>query len=196
MNSALILASQSPRRKTLLSQLGYEFSCLPADIDEATLCNESPENYVLRMAITKAKVIVNRSTQESTVLGADTCVVLDNEILSKPINQQAALTILLKLSGRTHQVLTAIAVINSGKEQSRVVKTQVTFKTLTEQEIIKYWQTGEPQDKAGSYAIQGLGGQFVTHISGSYSAVVGLPLYETANILTAFNIKSALYNQG
>ena len=188
----LILASQSPRRKVLLEQLGYQFSTLVADIDESVCDHESAKDYVLRLAQEKALAIFKTLTLEqqmqSLVLGADTCVVIDGTILGKPANEAECIATLLRLENNQHQVLTAIAVIgNKAKdsldEYSQVIETQVIFKPLTINEIKRYWQTGEPCDKAGSYAIQGIGGQFVTTINGSYSAVVGLPLYETAQLL-------------
>lgn len=192
----LLLASQSPRRKDLLNQLGYHFETEVADIDETVLPAETPKDYVLRLAVEKASAIFERLPKakkaETLVLGADTCVVSDNHILGKPDNEQHCLTMLQQLSGKTHQVLTSIAVIGDNIEVKDVIKTQVSFKPLTIQEISRYWQTGEPCDKAGSYAIQGIGGQFVTNINGSYSAVVGLPLYETAQMLAGFGIATSI----
>jgi septum formation protein len=192
----LLLASQSPRRKDLLNQLGYHFETEVADIDETVLPAETPKDYVLRLAVEKASAIFERLPKakqaETLVLGADTCVVSDNHILGKPDNEQHCLTMLQQLSGKTHQVLTSIAVIGDNIEVKDVIKTQVSFKPLTIQEISRYWQTGEPCDKAGSYAIQGIGGQFVTNINGSYSAVVGLPLYETAQMLAGIGIATSI----
>jgi septum formation protein len=192
MNKQLILASQSPRRKMLLEQLGLQFSTLVADIDESACDGESAKDYVLRLAQEKAHAIFNTLTLEqqmqSLVLGADTCVVIDGIILGKPANEAECIETLLRLENNQHQVLTAIAVIgyktqNAIDECSQLIETQVSFKALSVSEIKRYWQTGEPCDKAGSYAIQGIGGQFITTINGSYSAVVGLPLYETAQLL-------------
>ena len=188
----LILASQSPRRKTLLEQLGYQFGTLVADIDESVCDHESAEAYVLRVATDKAlaifQILSQEKQQQSLVLGADTCVVIDGIILGKPENEAECIETLLRLENNYHQVFTAIAVVGYEKENAveiitNVIKTQVHFKALTIDEIKRYWQTGEPCDKAGSYAIQGIGGQFITTINGSYSAVVGLPLYETAQLL-------------
>ena len=188
----LVLASQSPRRKTLLEQLGYQFSTLVADIDESVCDHENAEAYVLRVAKDKALAIFHTLSQEkqqqSLVLGADTCVVIDGIILGKPENEAECIETLLRLENNYHQVFTAIAVVGYEKENTvevitNTIMTQVHFKALTVDEIKRYWQTGEPCDKAGSYAIQGIGGQFVTTINGSYSAVVGLPLYETAQLL-------------
>lgn len=192
----LILASQSPRRQALLSQLGYQFRTLVADIDESVKENETPQDYVLRLAIEKAQTIYHKLATENkkhaVVLGADTCVVVNNEILGKPLDESDCMSTLLKLSNKQHQVLTSIAVVGHGVNSSKLVTTDVVFKRLTASEISRYWQTGEPADKAGSYAIQGIGGQFVTNISGSYSAVVGLPLYETAQLLASVELPSSI----
>lgn len=190
----LILASKSPRRKELLAQLGYEFETANADIDESVKPLESPFDYVQRLAQQKAQAIVKllplseKSQQAKIVLGSDTCVVAEGKILGQPKDQADATEQLLALSGKTHDVLTAVAVSSGGQIKSLVVKTEVTFKHLSLSEINAYWKTGEPQDKAGSYGIQGIAGQFVTQIKGSYSAVVGLPLYETAQLLAEFNL--------
>ena len=197
----LILASQSPRRKMLLEQLGYQFSTLVADIDESVCDHESAKDYVLRLAQEKANVIFKSLTLEqqmqSLVLGADTCVVIDGTILGKPANEAECIETLQRLENNQHQVLTAIAVIgyktqNAIDECSQLIETQVSFKALSVSEIKRYWQTGEPCDKAGSYAIQGIGGQFVTTINGSYSAVVGLPLYETAQLLAKSGLPTVI----
>lgn len=192
MNQALILASKSPRRRELLTQLGYLFTCLSADIDESIARQEKPADYVLRLALEKAQAILDVSDENTTVLGSDTCVLIDNEILLKPQNFADSQRMLTLLSGRQHQVLTAVAVINLQQQLSTLVKTNVFFKKLSPVEIQNYWQTGEPQDKAGSYGIQGIGGQFVTKIQGSYSAVVGLPLYETVELLSQVGIKNSV----
>lgn len=194
----LILASQSPRRKTLLTQLGYQFTIANADINEAVRSNEKPKDYVVRLAKEKAqKVFATIPTQQSSlvVLGADTSVVINDEILGKPTSEADCIATLLRLSDKQHQVLTAIAAINANQIITTLVETQVQFKALTLEEINAYWRTKEPCDKAGSYAIQGIGGQFVTTINGSYSAVVGLPLYETVQILAQIGIPSKLSNE-
>jgi septum formation protein len=192
MSKKLILASQSPRRKELLAQLGYQFDCLPAGIDETVLPDESPYDYVKRIAFNKAQFIAGTLDNNCIVLGSDTSVIFENNILAKPIDLADSMVMLGLLSGKTHQVLTAISVVDAEKSTTQIIETQVTFKTLTEQEIIAYWHTGEPQDKAGSYGIQGIGGQFVSHIAGSYSAVVGLPLYQTAQLLAQFGMPTSL----
>lgn len=192
MNPKLILASQSPRRKELLAQLGYQFDCISADVDETHLISESASHYVNRLALAKAQHIAKNQLDTMTVLGSDTTVVYQNTILGKPESLAESMQILTMLSNNTHQVLTAVAVVQGDKSKVIEVKTDVTFKVLTAQEIINYWYTNEPQDKAGSYGIQGIGGQFVTHINGSYSAVVGLPLFETAQLLKEFNLPTEI----
>lgn len=198
MNKQLILASQSPRRKELLSQLGYQFTCQPADIDESVFIDEPAIDYVQRMAKEKAQAIVNandfkgNSQNNAIILGSDTCVVHQGKILAKPIDLSDCITILSLLSNNKHQVLTSIAVTDGKKIICEVISTDVYFKALTTEEIIAYWHTNEPQDKAGAYGIQGIGGQFVSRIEGSYSAVVGLPLYETAQLLAQFGLFSAI----
>ena len=201
MSKQLVLASQSPRRKILLEQLGYQFSTSVADIDESVSDQESANDYVLRLAEEKALAIyhtlANEEKKQSLVLGADTCVVIDGIILGKPANEAECIETLLRLENKRHQVLTAIAVagfgtIEGAKVKSKLIETKVTFKALTLNEIKRYWQTGEPCDKAGSYAIQGIAGQFVTKINGSYSAVVGLPLYETAQLLAKSGCPSTI----
>ncbi len=188
--NTLILASQSPRRKTLLAQLGYSFTVQASNIDETLVAEESPADYVLRLAIEKAQKIFltlpNTTKKSTVVLGSDTSVVMNDTILGKPENLKDCINTLSLLSDKQHEVLTAVAVVSDGKITTQLVTTKVTFKALTLSEIQAYWQTGEPQDKAGSYAIQGIAGQFIKTISGSYSAVVGLPLYETAELLTQF----------
>jgi len=200
----LILASQSPRRQSLLAQLGYKFTTQAADIDESVHSNESAKSYVLRLAQEKAQVIFatlsDQQQAESVVIGSDTSVVIEGEILGKPINEADCIATLQRLENKQHQVLTAIAAVsqnqtNKSEVISKLVETQVQFKALTIDEIKRYWQTGEPCDKAGSYAIQGIGGQFVTTIKGSYSAVVGLPLYETAQLLAQTGLPTSI-NQG
>jgi len=192
MKPMLILASQSPRRKELLSQLGYQFETISADIDESIISNESPHDYVIRLAIEKAKVVAENQTADCVVLGSDTSVIYDNQILGKPANMEEYCQHLLMLSNNTHQVLTAIAAIRNQQIYSAIISTDVTFKSLSIEEIKRYWQTGEPQDKAGSYGIQGIGGQFVKQINGSYSAVVGLPLYETAELLAKLDLPTPI----
>ncbi|HCV01598.1 septum formation inhibitor Maf [Pseudoalteromonas sp. MEBiC 03607] len=186
MQTAIYLASASPRRKELLSQLGVEFSQFSVDADESQFPNESPRDYVERLARLKAQSGVAMGYTDRPVLGSDTVVVIDDTALVKPVDQADFTATMQRLSGRTHQVMTAVAIANSEQVKSCVVVTDVTFKKLSDEEIDAYWHSGEPQDKAGGYGIQGLGGRFVSHISGSYFAVVGLPLYETEQLLNEF----------
>lgn len=185
MTKPLILASGSPRRKELLTQLGFQFSVLKTDVEESQQQGETPFEYVSRLSLDKAMAAVELQP-ESVVLGSDTIVVCDDKVLEKPDDLAHAKQMLLMLSGREHQVMTAVTVATKEIQETVVVSTDVWFKTLSEQEIERYWQTGEPCDKAGSYGIQGIGGRFVTRIEGSYYAVVGLPLFETDQLLHKF----------
>lgn len=186
----LYLASGSPRRRELLTQIGVPFTAIGADIDETPLDHETPSAYVERLARGKAEAGRRAldAGMDGCVLGADTAVVLDGRILGKPENQADAMTMLLSLAGRDHAVLTAIAVLDGQRCESRVVRSRVRFRSITEQEAAAYWASGEPRDKAGGYGIQGLGAVFVAGLEGSYSAVVGLPLCETAELLGHFGI--------
>jgi len=186
----LYLASGSPRRRELLSQIGVPFSAISADIDETPLIHESPSAYVERLA--RGKAAAGRDSVVCVtpfcVLGADTAVVLDGKILGKPVDEADACAMLMMLSGNEHQVLTAIAVVDGERCHSRVVASQVRFRVINCEEATAYWASGEPRDKAGGYGIQGLGAVFVAGLEGSYSAVVGLPLCETAELLGHFGI--------
>nr|MBO2510515.1 septum formation inhibitor Maf [Gammaproteobacteria bacterium] len=185
----LYLASGSPRRRELLAQIGVPFRVLKLEIDESALPGEAPEAYVERLARAKAQAgLVQLDDPEAVVLGADTAVVLDGRILGKPADRAAALATLQALSGREHLVLTAVALAASGRCKARVVASRVEFRSLSDAEIAAYWETGEPRDKAGSYGIQGLAAVFVRALHGSYSAVVGLPLCETAELLAEFGV--------
>jgi septum formation protein len=179
---SIILASASPRRAELLQQIGLNFSVRPADIDETPAPDETPEQYVERLAREKALAVAG-SSPERLVLGSDTSVVLDGTILGKPTDPADARATLARLSGATHQVMTAVALATEGQCASVLVITEVCFRQLSTAEIEAYVASGEPMDKAGSYGIQGLGGIFVNELRGSYSAVVGLPLQETAALL-------------
>jgi len=183
MSENIFLASSSPRRGELLAQINVNYQRIDAAIDECLQVGESSEQYVQRLALEKALAGLKNTNQKGLVLGADTIVVYQQQVLEKPKDQQHAQQMLALLSGRTHQVFTAVALVSSTQQQIKLVKTEVSFKELSEQEISDYWETGEPLDKAGGYGIQGIAGQFVTHISGSYSAVVGLPLYETMQLI-------------
>jgi len=178
----LVLASQSPRRRELLTQIGLEFEVEPADIDERPRSGEAPRDYVLRMAREKADTVATRVSSGTIVLGSDTTVVLGSTILGKPSGMDEAVEHLMALSDQTHQVMTAIAVAGAYQAE-RLVVSDVTFKSLTKEECLAYCATGESMDKAGSYGIQGFGAVFVSHLAGSYSAVMGLPLFETAQLL-------------
>ena len=187
--SELILASASPRRAEILQQIGVDFQIAPADIDETPKPQESPVDYVQRMAQEKTQHVINSIAGSSAVvLGADTSVVLNCKIYGKPKNQQEAMAMLEALSGKTHQVLTAVAMGNKQRCLLKLSATDVKFRELDLKECLDYWNTGEPLDKAGSYAIQGLGAVFVEKISGSFSGVVGLPIAQTAQLLQTFNV--------
>ncbi|MEP4891255.1 MAG: Maf family protein [Aliiglaciecola sp.] len=189
----LLLASQSPRRKELLSQLGVKFTTLNVDINETQLANEDSNNYVVRLAIEKAQQGWLQFTQVDGVIGADTIVVVgrgkNEQVLGKPNNFEHARQMWLQLSDNQHRVMTAVALKTAAGSEHVVVETEVRFKLLTEAEMQWYWQTGEPQDKAGAYGIQGFAGNFVKRINGSYSAVVGLPLYETSELIKQAGIE-------
>jgi septum formation protein len=188
--ATLYLASGSPRRRELLTQIAVPFLTQIAPIDENALPGETPIAYVERLARAKAQagLAALSDTADAVVLGADTAVVLDGRILGKPADRDDALATLSALSGRSHQVLTAVALVSRERLESRVVTSQVTFRALSQAEIEAYWASGEPQDKAGCYGIQGLAAVFVSQLQGSYSAVVGLPLCETAALLAEFAI--------
>ena len=190
---SLYLASGSPRRRELLTQIGVSFNTISAAIDETPFANESPVAYVERLALEKARagrqqLLTSMPDDGFCVLGADTAVVLDAHILGKPVDEADALAMLMALSGREHEVLTAIAIIDAVRCETRVVRSQVRFRNISKQEARLYWASGEPQDKAGGYAIQGLAAVFVAGLNGSYSAVVGLPVCETAELLGHFGI--------
>ncbi|MGF1909071.1 Maf-like protein [Vibrio kasasachensis] len=185
MQPSILLASGSPRRKELLEQLGYPFSVICTDVEELRKSDENALEYVSRLSADKALAGVELEPN-SIVIGSDTIVVLEQTVLEKPNNYEHARQMLMQLSGRAHQVMTAVTIASKQKQETVVVTTDVWFKPLSEQEIKQYWQSGEPCDKAGSYAIQGIGGRFVTRIEGSYHAVVGLPLFETDQLLHKF----------
>jgi septum formation protein len=186
----LYLASASPRRRELLAQVQLVPMLLPQDIDESVLAGESPDAYVKRLASAKAASALRdvRYQQALPVLAADTTVVCEGQILGKPATLDEARTMLRLLSGRAHRVLTAVAVGLRAKTEVILVSTSVHFREIDENEIAAYWASGEPQDKAGGYGIQGLGALFVSHIEGSYSGVMGLPLFETLQLLKEFGV--------
>ncbi len=189
----LYLASGSPRRRELLTQIGIPFTVVSASIDETPLPNEQAGAYVERLARGKAAaglalLAASGAAEPLAVLGADTAVVLDGRILGKPVDRDDALAMLAALSGREHEVLTAVAITDGQRTESLFIISRVSFNTISEQRAKAYWASGEPCDKAGAYAIQGLGAVFVQGLQGSYSGVVGLPVAETAELLAGFGI--------
>ena len=184
----LILASQSPRRSELLHQLGLDFSVLTSDVPEVVEQAEQAEAFVQRLALDKARAGWQLSDQKCPVMGADTVVVLDGMILGKPADPADARDMLMELSGRSHIVMTAVALVQEDKEALRLNQSTVTFREISAQECRDYVATGEPLDKAGAYAVQGHAAIFIKDLQGSYSGVMGLPLFETAELLEEFNI--------
>ena len=186
----IYLASGSPRRRALLQQIGVSFRVIGADLDETALQGESPLAYVSRLAQAKATVGWERGRDSggAPVLAADTAVVLDARILGKPADMNDAIAMLLKLSGRAHEVLTAVALRSSAGIEVKVSRSTVTFRSIDPSEARTYWETGEPSDKAGAYAIQGYAAVFIADLKGSYSGVMGLPLFETAALLKAAGV--------
>lgn len=192
VDSAFIyLASQSPRRADLLRQLGVRFEPVGVDVDESTRSGEAVEAYVTRLARAKAEAARARlgSRASSPILAADTAVALDGVIFGKPGGRSESMEMLRRLSGRSHQVLSAVAVYAAGALHTAVSTSQVSFRAISAAEAAAYWDSGEPADKAGGYAIQGRGAMFVERLEGSYSGVVGLPLYETAQLLRAAGLR-------
>lgn len=195
----IYLASKSPRRRELLKQIGVQYELLlmretapRVDIDESPRPEETPHAYVERVVRLKADVALramrDRKLPDRPILTADTTVTLDGHILGKPENRDDAISMLKRLSGQTHQVLTAV-MVTTEKDQHKVLTTSfVTFAQLSEEEIRAYVESGEPMDKAGAYGVQGRAARFISKLSGSYSGVVGLPLYETANLLKLANV--------
>lgn len=186
----LVLASGSPRRHELLTQLGMEFTVAPADIDESVRAGETPETYVKRMAEEKAAAGLLSAAAGSCVMGADTSVVIGEQILGKPSGRDEALSMLTMLAEKTHQVYSAVALTNGARSETVMSVTDVCFGPIAPATAAAYWATGEPADKAGAYAIQGKGALFVKSINGSYSGVVGLPLFETAQLLRGFGFRT------
>lgn len=196
---SLVLASRSPRRRELLEQIGIAHTVVDTDIDESHLSGETAANYVQRLARAKAQagrmaLPINQSSTDDKclVLGADTIVVLDNDggeiLLGKPENRERGLAMLKQLSGVTHRVLTAVCITDGQRSETLLSETRVTFRVLNDAEILAYWNSGEPADKAGGYGIQGLAAAFIERIEGSYSGVMGLPLCETAILLQRFGL--------
>lgn len=183
MYPKIALASASPRRQELLQQLGVNFELITPNIDERVLPAELPADYVSRLALTKAQTGLTLLGCRLPVLGADTSVVINNKILGKPVERADFMQMMQLLSGRSHQVMTAIALVSPSQQLQKLVITEVFFREMRASEMAEYWETGEPMDKAGGYGIQGIAGKFVERIHGSYSAVVGLPLCETDHLL-------------
>lgn len=188
LSRTLYLASASPRRRELLSQIGVMTRVIPSDIDETVQPGEHPLGYVERVTRDKVRAGAGKAPDGAVVLAADTAVVLGDAILGKPTDREHGLGMLESLSGRAHSVITSVAVSRGNDLRQVNVETRVWFRHLGAAERSAYWDTGEPADKAGGYAIQGLGAVFVERIEGSYSAVVGLPLMETATLLRDFGI--------
>ena len=184
-----MLASGSPRRSELLTQIGLAFTVIVTNINESERDGESPGEYVKRLAMEKALAGLKMPRLEIPVLGADTVVLLDDRILGKPANRSEAADMLRRMSNRDHLVLSAVALARTGPRVDVILNsTKVTFSALPDEFINAYCSTDEPLDKAGAYAIQGLAGQYVSHIEGSYSGVMGLPLYETGTLLQAAGV--------
>jgi septum formation protein len=190
MSTMIYLASRSPRRRELLQQIGVIHRVLDIEVDERVREGESPSDYVLRLSQDKAVAGLEACAgdEKLPVLAADTCVVIDGEMLGKPVDREQGLWMLGRLSGATHRVYTAVA-LDEGRLATRLSVTEVSFRPLSEAEMAAYWISGEPVDKAGGYAIQGLAAQFVRELRGSYSGVMGLPLFETAELLRGAGIE-------
>lgn len=188
----LCLASASPRRVDLLTSIGVTADVRPCHIDETPRANEAAADYVVRLAVEKA--LAADALTSLPTLGSDTAVVMDDRVLGKPNHRTHAAEMLAALSGRSHHVLTGVAIKGPAGLQTCCVSTRVDFREISDEEIMAYWLTGEPRDKAGGYAIQGLASIFVASIQGSYSAVVGLPLFETATLLRQQGIP--IWNKG
>lgn len=191
-SAVLCLASGSPRRRELLHQIGVPHTVQPADLDETGMPGETPSEYVARLAAAKA-VYIRRLRQDAAlpplpVLGADTTVTIDGLVLGKPADESSLLAFFERLSGREHEVLSAVALATDAGVSARLSRTRVRFRVVAPVEVRRYWASGEPRDKAGGYAIQGLGAVFVERIEGSYSGVMGLPLAETAALLVAAGV--------
>ena len=187
MTPHIYLASRSPRRQELLRQVGVRFEVVEADVDEQPRPGQDPADYAGAMALAKARAA--RPPQPLPVLGADTDVVVDGAILGKPRDRADALAMLALLANRTHEVYSAVAVVLGARAETALSVTRVSFGAVEPEQARAYWDSGEPADKAGAYAIQGLGARFVREIHGSYSGVVGLPLHETLELLARFGVR-------
>ena len=186
----IYLASASPRRSELLAQIGLKFAVCPVNLNESRQDGESGQDYVRRLAAEKARQAwTSLDATDAPVLAADTAVVVDGEIFGKPRDQQDAVRMLAALSGREHHVYTAVSMIDARRQSHRLSQSRVRFRRISEAESIRYWQSGEPEGKAGAYAIQGRGAVLIEELRGSYSGVMGLPLFETADLLTEFGFR-------
>lgn len=194
----IFLASQSPRRRTLIEQLGVSYRTITVAVDEQHLIGESPSDYVARLALQKARAGWQQiAAQGIPVVGADTCIVLNGKIVGKPVDKAHGIALLKQYSGNTHTVISGVAIVGCADsnpdspllEQVRVNSSDVTFRRLADEECEKYWETGEPLGKAGGYAIQGKAAAFIKSIEGSYSGIMGLPLYEFSELISAFGIQ-------
>lgn len=186
----LFLASKSPRRRQLLEELGYRFQCLDIDIPEQRAPDEAPDAYVSRVALEKARAGLAwlGNAPDAVVLGADTEVVLGDAVFGKPADADDAAAMLRRLAGQTHEVISVVWLVADGREESVLCRTQVTFAPLSEAQITDYLACGEALGKAGAYGIQGRAAVFVSHLSGSHSGVMGLPIHETAGLLARFGL--------
>ena len=184
----IILASKSPRRKQILEQVGLKFTVEVSDFDETQIKFKTPQEMVKKLSLEKAKVIAAKNP-DAIIIGADTTVIIKNEIIGKPTSKQDAVRILKLLSGNVHEVVTGFAVISGKKSVTKHVTSKVKFKKLSEAEIKAYVKTGEPMDKAGGYGIQDKGGLFVEDIQGDYSNVVGLPIFAVSEVLKQFGVE-------
>lgn len=190
---SIVLASASPRRREILAQMGVAHSLAEHSVDEVAQYGESAVDLVQRLAYEKARSVQMHNPQISVpILGSDTIVVCDEQILGKPVDRADALRMLALLSGRQHQVLSAVALCCDSRAQVVLSRSAVVFKPLSKQEIERYWASGEPVGKAGAYAIQGLGGMFVSALAGSFSGVMGLPVFETAQLLNDFGVRTGM----
>ncbi|MBT8128960.1 MAG: septum formation inhibitor Maf [Gammaproteobacteria bacterium] len=195
MARKLVLASSSPRRSELLEQIGLSFKVHAVDMDESMLPGEAVLEHVNRLAMAKARQGYRQLAAENpglVVLAADTVVEIGGQVLGKPADSRQAAAFLARLSGNRHRVHTAVAVVTGDNESAAISSSEVEFAELTDAQISAYVATGEPLDKAGAYAIQGIAAQFITQLSGSYSGVMGLPLYETASLLSACGVRSGI----
>jgi len=189
----LILASASPRRAAMLAQLGLKFRIVASTIDESSHADESVAALVQRLAVEKARATAARGFRSLPVLGADTLVVCDGMTLGKPVDREEGLAMLAHLSGRAHDVLTAVAVVRQERVEVQLTRSRVYFRHIDMREAERYWATGEPQDKAGGYGIQGIGGIFARRIEGSFTGIAGLPLAETEALLQSFGVNTWQY---